>query len=363
MDFNYISVDAVIVISFFVMQFMLFRNGVLEKRKIRFFSFTVFLTIAAVLAQIGTTLTDNTALNNRFFSVFFNAAAFIISPFIPVLFSFVFTEKRKTKKIFYFLPAIINAVFVFISAFNGLVFYVNGQNRYSRGPLFFIYIAAYLFGFAMIALSGKKLARKYQFKTKIMIFVLLAFLMSGTSLQVINPEIHTTTICIALAIILYYAMLCEQSNRFDIQTNLLNRRTFEEEILRFKKVKEGTFIIFDVDNFKYINDTYGHMFGDYCLTTLAQPILDRFENDGYSFRIGGDEFCTLCFTGDEKKIQKLLKLVVQDVDLERVKDKRIPHLSYGCKTFKRDKNNEVDIDEIMREADKQMYEYKRISKA
>ena len=75
-------------------------------------------------------------------------------------------------------------------------------------------------------------------------------------------------------------------------TGLKNKRAIEteiEELLR-KSSGKGTCLIMDLDNFKQINDTFGHLEGDRVLQSLADSIRKIFRNDDFAGRIGGDEF-------------------------------------------------------------------------
>ena len=55
----------------------------------------------------------------------------------------------------------------------------------------------------------------------------------------------------------------------------------------------GLLIVFDVDNFKQVNDCYGHLQGDACLAAIAACLKKAYARCGYCYRIGGDEFCVL----------------------------------------------------------------------
>ena len=78
----------------------------------------------------------------------------------------------------------------------------------------------------------------------------------------------------------------------DTLTGLYNRTYFQtlvEEDLNNKRI--GVFIIFDMDNFKGVNDNYGHQCGDAVLLTFANVLKKYGEQRLYSCRLGGDEFC------------------------------------------------------------------------
>lgn len=82
-------------------------------------------------------------------------------------------------------------------------------------------------------------------------------------------------------------------------TKLNNRRYFNEiynsEFLRaFREKNPLSFLIIDIDHFKQFNDTYGHITGDECLTTVAQAIKSQLQRDNdFIARYGGEEFCIL----------------------------------------------------------------------
>ena len=78
----------------------------------------------------------------------------------------------------------------------------------------------------------------------------------------------------------------------DVMTGLLNRQGYVKERERLQREKEGisTFVMFDVNNLKQMNDNYGHDLGDELIKTAAKIIDDTFGKIGKTFRMGGDEF-------------------------------------------------------------------------
>lgn len=79
-------------------------------------------------------------------------------------------------------------------------------------------------------------------------------------------------------------------------TGLLNRNGFNlqlEEYLEGNKQKNCVGILLDVDNFKFINDVYGHTIGDQVLLHLSQSLVQAFPDNSIIARNGGDEFCII----------------------------------------------------------------------
>ena len=78
----------------------------------------------------------------------------------------------------------------------------------------------------------------------------------------------------------------------DALTGLFNRSVFEKLRSRFKE-RDNSFLIFDLDRFKEINDTYGHDAGDRALCYVASLLQENFRAEDYVCRIGGDEFVVI----------------------------------------------------------------------
>lgn len=84
----------------------------------------------------------------------------------------------------------------------------------------------------------------------------------------------------------------------DELTNLPNRRSFDndfnKEFLRAKRYKNNlTLVMFDIDFFKKVNDTYGHQCGDYILQNVANAALQTFRQTDTVYRTGGEEFSVI----------------------------------------------------------------------
>ena len=84
----------------------------------------------------------------------------------------------------------------------------------------------------------------------------------------------------------------------DELTGLANRRyfesSFEKEFLRTQRYKNNlTLVMFDIDRFKAVNDTYGHQCGDFILKQVANAALQTFRKTDTVFRYGGEEFVVI----------------------------------------------------------------------
>ena len=99
----------------------------------------------------------------------------------------------------------------------------------------------------------------------------------------------------------------------DELTKLPNRRNFDtdfnKEFLRAQRYKNPlTLVMFDIDFFKKVNDTYGHQCGDYVLKEVSKAALQTFRKTDTVYRIGGEEFCVILTETDlQQAIIPILK--------------------------------------------------------
>lgn len=100
----------------------------------------------------------------------------------------------------------------------------------------------------------------------------------------------------------------------DFLTELLNRRGFESQLAEhLEDAAAGAVLIIDVDHFKYVNDTLGHLAGDELLTRIAHGLAATVRGDDVIARIGGDEFAILMRSGDLTAVDALASRLLASV--------------------------------------------------
>ena len=147
--------------------------------------------------------------------------------------------------------------------------------------------------------------------------------------------------------------------RKDYLTQLWNRRYTEELVEEaIKKDGCGIFVLIDVDRFKTINDTYGHLTGDSILINVATNMKDKLSDSEVLGRLGGDEFVLyMSCSGDEEASRAHIMEVVNSTRFHYVEDDvdMEVHCSAGAVFFN---NKELTFDDLYQAADKAMYEAK-----
>lgn len=146
-------------------------------------------------------------------------------------------------------------------------------------------------------------------------------------------------------------------------TGLYNRRHFDtkifEEAHRAHRQNHDLFLaLLDVDNFKQMNDKYGHLAGDKLLKTVGDVIKHCIRADvDWPFRYGGDEFCVIL-----TQLSKDQALMTAERFIQSFSKKKLPltGLSIGLARFIRSQNKKwtTDIFDLIKRADTALYKAK-----
>ena len=149
----------------------------------------------------------------------------------------------------------------------------------------------------------------------------------------------------------------------DSLTKAYNRKWFNDHYLKEEKLPEnGKLVFLDINKFKTINDTYGHLIGDQVLKYLLKFLQKQLDYPSvHIIRYAGDEF--LIIFGEEiiseLNVEDKMLDVQEKLSNQKLKSAKIDNLqfsfSYGILEFKKDDN----VVDILTKADKLMYENKQ----
>lgn len=179
-----------------------------------------------------------------------------------------------------------------------------------------------------------------------------------------------------LALMINNTITIEYANKFieqlklDSQTKLFRKDVFEEILkkenllVRRHENYSSCLVYIDIDDFKNINDNYGHHCGDKVIEKLGEFIRNTIRASDYGFRIGGDEFALIlkhATSQQAKKVCEKIKLdfteysfIFNDTSSFRVS------LSIGLSAFSKEDN--FSVEQIIANTDKKLYQAKHLGK-
>lgn len=207
-------------------------------------------------------------------------------------------QNYKRRRILPMIPLFVIIALLVSNPFTKFFFTIDEQGVYSRGNgVYLHWIISY--GYLIYA-TGKVVYAMIKSKSKaekrklapLIYFVIPPFFVAG--LQMFVYGLTSTQCGMTVAVLIIYLTYLSQEVSTDSLTGLNNRKALENYLNgKIKEDNRMTFFMCDVDNFKSINDTFGHTAGDIVLTRIAESLQTVCSDSSYKpilCRYGGDEF-------------------------------------------------------------------------
>lgn len=275
--------------------------------------------------------------------------------------------QNKRQKFWYLLPALLITLLIALSPLmNNWVYGINAAGVYFRGPGFIIQPMGYLYMLAASCLSikARMMATHTSEKKQFLAMALfpLPSLLLGV-LQLVAPPggLPTVQFAITLAILIEFIAFLEGNVTQDSLTGLSNRYALDRALnakmnSRRNKTDELYVLMGDLDKFKSINDTYGHMEGDRALKLTADTLKRIFrETPAVLARLGGDEFAIILEMDSAELVRDAMARIQRE--LKKASDKEPFDLSISLGMAKFDGQNTAT--EFLKAADHVLYSAKK----
>jgi diguanylate cyclase (GGDEF)-like protein len=294
-------------------------------------------------------------------------SVFLIAQNITFYMSFVFIDyfahknEERSKKILRVF-AVLMAVYIISVLANiplRFYFFISNDNYYTPANLYIVRLIISYFplvlSFSQLFLSAGRF--KQAQIVSIVFFGILTAL--GAGLDIALKEGSLIWPCFAAALLYFYFFIIQNDSKLDSLTGLGNRASFNEFMEKLgagAKAESYSIVMIDMDHFKEINDTMGHLEGDNALRDMAFIIKGCVRDSDFAARYGGDEF--ILAAKSEYNIERLLERDILAIDNQNGKGKR-PYklqMSFGWDTY--NPGGTISIDEFLAHIDKLMYENK-----
>lgn len=372
-EFAYIFGDAICLIML-----LFISNASRRHTKIllaeRYFLEMSLATAILLISDIIWPLVDGVKLPGfRLLNIIINLVYMVLMGFIGFLW-IVYVDFKVRRRLdsshykrvtMFSIPMLVLLALTLTSPKTHILFYIDENNCYHRGKLMWIRICVmnlYVLWAAVLTLVGIKRQKTKQKKDEMRALLQFIFFpLFGIFMQLFYMNLPFAAVGISLSVLLVFINVQNKQISIDALTGINNRRQLtlyvDSELSALSKKGELYYLIMDVDKFKSINDTYGHLEGDNALVKIASMLnsLCEKQND-FVARYGGDEFVIVCRRHNEAEVESLKQEILSAVS--KLNDEgTLPYtlsLSVGSAKFDTSKSN----DEIFAEADKKLYSIK-----
>ncbi len=298
-----------------------------------------------------------------------NFIVFLITPLVGsfwatyIDFKIYGSKDRIAKRLYYLYPFIIGVVLLVINLFYPVLFSISEQNTYQREPLIFVNVATLylLLCYVFFLVVKKRNSLEKNVLSGVLFFMLFPAI--GGAIQMLFYGVSSLFSMMTLGIVATYIFMETIVTSKDYITNLYTRIKSDEHIkILIDKHVEFAVIMIDLDDFKALNDLHGHTEGDKVLKSFGIVLKNVFDYKSLVSRFGGDEFLIVVESKDEEKISDYKKTIYKELKNESNQNELLNTLkfSYGSSFFR--EGDHKTLDEIIVEADNQMYLDKAINK-
>ena len=191
--------------------------------------------------------------------------------------------------------------------------------------------------------------------------------MASTDKEAMKTTIFALIITILIILALWLWISKRQSDLLaerDSLTGALTRRAMLNSLKKALKGNKASCIaLLDVDNFKRINDKYGHVVGDEVVTTFTQIIKNRIRKSDKLCRYGGEEFLIYFSDSDQKSAKRILDELNLALSRQKHWSNTEEKFSVSFSSGLLDVNGETNLDTIIKMCDELLYRAKREGRA
>lgn len=350
MNMYYTEVTFLMIFSLIIMLFIVSKNNLLSKnQKHALIHLYVLLILVSGFEWISIFLNGKPS-STKLLHGFVKVLEYSLVPYLGVQFLNVIDIRKKNKWIYVLVR--LHVLFEFSSLITGVTFYIDRNNVYQHGPWNWVYTAMCIFCSAYTMIKFFAFGKHFQSSSTKTSIALLLMLVTGIVLRQFNKDVRLELLCITFIGIFMYIYYVDILQKSDPLTGLLNRGSYISKLSELSG--KSMILYFDADEFKRINDKYGHMYGDKVLQIIGKVIKEAYAKYGSCYRIGGDEFCVIL----QEKLEDIEALNAEFERLlckNREKETNLPTVSLGYSMFSPGRDN---IEDVVSAADKNMYRTK-----
>ncbi len=371
----YIAINAFCIVLLAIILYSINRFSKASQAQTNFITIIIFDIILLVSVIIYYICYDNS--NSIAFVInYISMYVYILLLPIPFICHFFYLKSKLNPSSFYpfkhyflwLIPYYFQIVIVIINMFTPFLFSISKINEFSKGNFFILVTVVPIFFFVCdVILFIRHLIfddKTYSKKSYFILFgsTMLPFL--GLVLQFLVPSYSIIWYTETLAMLFLFYHFQKTAESIDALTGLNNRRQldmFLSKLFITNKMDCYLFCLLDIDNFKKINDVYGHVEGDNALIEVSSVIKHMASlHHGFVSRYGGDEFAVLIpkkglYLEFEKDVKRGLKILNKSNRFSFKLMISIGVIEYNPNTMKTESD-------FLHSVDLKMYENKRIKR-
>jgi len=343
-----------------------------EKRSLQYRLYMLMLdtTIVLLLFDIFSRMDTNAYAIYPVLNQLGNFVVFSLSPVLPSIWlvyvvNQLFQDEERSLRLLkpLILFGFANLMIVVLSLRFGWYYSIDLQNIYHRGPYFtlpVIYnIALLSISFVYVMKNMKTIHKNHRFT---LIFFPLFFLFSVV-LQVVVYGVPILLNSVVLSLLFVSLNIQNHGMNTDYLTGVNNRKKLEsylkDKVRNSTEKKSFSAIMIDIDNFKSINDTFGHDMGDSALQATVKLLNGCIRNTDFISRYGGDEFFMILSISEPERLQEVVDRIRLQLSKFNASERQVYTLQFSMGYGVYDVRSKASAQEFENMLDQRLYEEKQ----
>jgi len=344
-----------------------------EKKTLQYKLYMVMIQITIVLLvfDILSRYDGNPDSFNLIFNHIGNFMVFLLGPLLPSAWLMyvsinIFQDETKTKKLIkpLFIVNIFNILMVILTLKFGWYYYIDENNFYHRGPCFLIpgliLIILIVISFIMLIRNREQISRKHFFS--LMLFAVLPFIC--IILQIFFYGLSLVMNVVTISMIIVFLNIQNHNIYIDYLTGINNRKKLDgylkKKINTCTEKKTFSAIMTDLNNFKLINDKYGHDEGDKALQDFVKLLKNSLRANDFIARYGGDEFCVVLDTCNIDVLEEIIRRINVSVEIYNSSGNQPYKVGFSMGYAIYDFHSHMKAEEFQKLIDVRLYENKQV---
>ena len=330
---NYTAMVALSCMTVCILGILVYENARFEKSTKRWFYITYACIIISSLSEwTGIALNGAPAWTMSIHCIA-KCIDYIFTPITGLCFALQVTEEKERKNHFWMVAVLLfNTLLQIFSVFTGWTFFINEENYYCHGPLYFVYTVVYCLAVVDVMIAFRAYSKNFKRQNNLSLFTIILFMCLGIGFQEFaGGDVRTAYLalaCCSTLLFIHYNEFLQQRNddhlllqknliETDALTGMLSRYSYNKVLSdhhdKDTMPRDLTVFSIDINGLKMVNDTRGHAAGDQTICDAAACIAEVFGREGKCYRIGGDEFIALVLA-DRQQIAELCRALSAAVD-------------------------------------------------
>ena len=344
------------------------RHNSKNVRKEDYFSWLLIIAFCSFIADIVSSF--NLGPDWIFpFAVVGNALEiFCNTLLLPIFFLYVCSQTSmidravaKKVNLTIWILTVICVMFLISTAFSDRIYYFDSSRNYHRGDLFWLPMSVLFL--MMLIIEIFIIYQRSQIEVihyrSLLLFLVIPMIGWGIQFLVIGLPFSLMSITFAAQVI--FTNVQNRTMNQDYLTGLYNRQSLDAQMQRridtVTSQHSFSAMLLDIDNFKSINDLYGHNEGDLALINTADILRDATSHLDFIARYGGDEFCIIF---DNESSAYMESAIEHNVSEFNRKSKKPYKLGFSMGYAVYDPSIHNGIDDFFRDIDQEMYKKKKL---